>query len=219
MIREQVRARIREIGIIPSIRVSSAEAALMAADAVTASGIPILEVPLTVPGAVEVIAALVRSDADLLVGAGSVWDMESAKRCVDAGAGFLTSTGLDIEVLEYGLGVGVTMLPGALTPSEIMRAWKSGADFVKIFPCEQMGGPGYVAALRLPFPQVPMIASGGVTLQNVGEFIRAGAVAVGVGGHLVPQKAIQMRQPQRIHELARRFVEAVQLARHPPEFK
>ena len=213
MNREEVRARIEAIGIVPAIRVSSAEDALLAAQAVADGGIPIVELTMTVPGAVEVIAALVKAHPDLIVGAGTVWDVETAQCCLDAGAMFLTSTGLELDVVDFAHQRNVVVFPGALTPTEVMRAWKAGADFVKIFPCSQLGGAAYIKALKAPFSQVPLIASGGVNQQNVADFMSAGAVAVGVGGHLIPRKAIELRQPHRIHELASRFVHAVNMAR------
>jgi len=213
MNREQVRARIQEIGIIPAIRVSSPEDALFAAEAVASGGIPIVELTLTVPGAIEVIAHLVRNGPELIVGAGTVWDVDTARRCLDAGAKFLTSTGLDLELVEFAAREKVVVFPGALTPSEVMRAWKAGVDFVKVFPCSQLGGAAYIKTLKAPFPQVPLIASGGVNQQNVADFFLAGATAVGIGAHLVPKKAIELRQPRRIHELAVRLMTLVQGAR------
>jgi 2-dehydro-3-deoxyphosphogluconate aldolase/(4S)-4-hydroxy-2-oxoglutarate aldolase len=213
MNREQVRARIQEIGIIPGIRVSSPEDALFAAEAVASGGIPIVELTMTVPGAIEVIAHLVRNGPELIVGAGTVWDTEMARRCLDAGAMFLTSTGLDIQTVEFAARENVVIFPGALTPSEVMMAWKAGADFVKIFPCSQLGGAPYIKALKAPFPQVRLIASGGVNQQNAADFFVAGATAVGVGAHLIPKKAIELRQPHRIHELAVRLVNIVRNAR------
>ena len=213
MIREQVRARIQEIGIIPGIRASSPEDALFAAEAVASGGIPIVEVTMTVPGAIEVISHLVRNGPELIVGAGTVWDTEMARRCLDAGAMFLTSTGLDIQIVEFAARENVVTFPGALTPSEVMMAWKAGADFVKVFPCSQLGGPAYIKALKAPFPQVPLIASGGVNQQNAAAFFLAGASAVGVGAHLIPKKAIELRQPHRIQELAVRLVNIVNSAR------
>jgi 2-dehydro-3-deoxyphosphogluconate aldolase/(4S)-4-hydroxy-2-oxoglutarate aldolase len=213
MNREEVRARIEEIGIIPAIRVSSAEDALFAAEAVASGGIPMVELTMTVPGAIEVISHLVRSGTGLIVGAGTVWDVEMARRCLDAGAKFLTSTGLDLKTVEYAAQENVVIIPGVLTPTEVMMAWKAGVDFVKVFPCSQLGGAPYIKALKAPFPQVPLIASGGVNQQNVADFVLAGATAVGIGAHLIPKKAIELRQPHRIHELAVRFVSTVREAR------
>lgn len=215
MTREEVRARIQEIGVIPAIRVSSAEEAILAAEAVAHGGIPIVEVTMTIPGALDVIDALVKERPEVIVGAGTVWGIEMAAKCLDAGANFLTSTGLDLEVVSLAHERDTVVFPGALTPTEVMLAWNAGADFVKIFPCAPMGGAAYIKALKSPFPQVPLIGSGGVNQQNVAEFILAGAAAVGVGAHLIPRKAIELRQPHRIHELARRFVNAIAEARPP----
>ena len=140
MNREEVRARITEIGIIPGIRVSSPEDALFAAQAVASGGIPIVEITMTVPGAIEVISHLVEKGPDLTVGAGTVWDVDTARRCLDAGATFLTTTGLDLKIVEFAEQQKVVIFPGALTPTEVMMAWKAGVDFVKIFPCSQLGG-------------------------------------------------------------------------------
>jgi 2-dehydro-3-deoxyphosphogluconate aldolase/(4S)-4-hydroxy-2-oxoglutarate aldolase len=213
MNREEVRARIAEVGIVSAIRVSSPEDALFAAQAVASGGIPIVELTMTVPGAIDVIAHLVRNGPELIVGAGTVWDVETARRCLDAGAKFLTTTGLDLQTVEFAEQEKVVIFPGALTPTEVMMAWKAGVDFVKVFPCSQMGGAPYIKALKAPFPQVALIASGGVNQLNVAEFFLAGAAAVGVGAHLVPRKAVELRQPHRIHELAVRLVNTVREAR------
>jgi 2-dehydro-3-deoxyphosphogluconate aldolase/(4S)-4-hydroxy-2-oxoglutarate aldolase len=213
MSREDVRARIAEVGIVSAIRASSPEDALFAAQAVAGGGIPIVELTMTVPGAIEVIAHLVRNAPELIVGAGTVWDVESARRCLDVGAKFLTTTGLDLKTVEFADQEKVVIFPGALTPTEVMMAWKAGVDFVKVFPCSQMGGAAYIKALKAPLPQVPLIASGGVNQLNVAEFFLAGAAAVGVGAHLVPRKAVELRQPHRIHELAVRLVHTVREAR------
>jgi len=213
MTRDQVRSRIQEIGIIPGIRVSSAPDALFAAETISASGIPIVELTMTVPGAIDAIAHLARNSPEIIVGAGTVWDIETARRCLDAGAKFLTSTGLDLSVVEFAVKENVVVFPGALTPSEVMMAWKAGADFVKVFPCSQVGGVSYIRTLKAPFPQVPLIASGGVNQETAADFILAGAVALGIGGDLIPHKAIAMRQPHRIRELARRYLGMVKEAR------
>lgn len=213
MKREEVRARIEEVGIIPAIRVSSAEDALFVAEAVSGGGIPIVELTMTVPGAVDAIAHLARSNPDLIVGAGTVWDTETARRCLDAGANFLTSPGFDPRVVEFAVKQNIVVFPGALTPTEVMMAWLAGSDFVKVFPCSQVGGVTYIRALKKPFPQVRLIASGGVNQQTAADFILAGASALGIGGDLIPHKAIQLRQPHRIHELARRYISMVKGAR------
>jgi 2-dehydro-3-deoxyphosphogluconate aldolase/(4S)-4-hydroxy-2-oxoglutarate aldolase len=213
MKREDVRARIEEIGIIPIVRVASAEEARFAAEAVSSGGIPIVEMAMTVSGASEVISQLARSAPELIVGAGSVLDTEMARRCVDAGAKFLTSEGFDPEVVEFAVKEGVVVLPGALTPTEVITAWKATADFVKVFPCAELGGDIYIRALKSALPEVPLIAAGGVTQLTAGKLILAGAVALGVGRELIPKEAVQQRRPEWIRELARRFLGHVKTAR------
>jgi 2-dehydro-3-deoxyphosphogluconate aldolase / (4S)-4-hydroxy-2-oxoglutarate aldolase len=213
MTKDQIRKRIEEIGIIPAIRVSTAEDALFAAEAVCHSGIPIVEVTMTVPGALDVISELVRSSSELVVGAGTLSGVETASRCLDAGAMFLTSPGLDLEIVEFALKKKVVVFPGAMTPSEIMAAWKAGADFVKVFPCAPLGGPAYIKALKRPFPTVPLIASGGVNQQTAADFIDAGAVAVGIGRDLIQPAAIERREGGWIRELSRRYLQMVGDAR------
>jgi 2-dehydro-3-deoxyphosphogluconate aldolase/(4S)-4-hydroxy-2-oxoglutarate aldolase len=213
MTREQIRARIVEIGIIPAIRVSSADDALFAAEAVSESAIPIVEVTMTVPGAVEVIRQLTSHHPDVLVGAGTLFDADKARRCLDAGASFLTTPGLDMEIVNFALERGVVIFPGALTPTEVSMAWKAGVDFVKVFPCFANGGPAYIQALKGPFAAVPLIASGGVNQMNAMDFIRAGAAALGIGRDLIHQDAIRRRERGWITELARRYTKIVAEAR------
>jgi len=213
MKKEEVQARIEEIGIVPAVRLSSAEDARFATEAVSNGGIPIVEITMTVPGAIQVISELTKYSPDLIVGAGTLFDTETAKRCLDAGARFLTSPGLDLGLVEFAHKQNVVVLAGALTPTEVTMAWKAGSDFVKVFPCSQMGGDTYIKALKRPFPQVRLIAAGGVNQKTAANFILAGASAIGVGGELIPREAIELRQADRIHELARRFVGFVKSAR------
>jgi len=213
MTRNEVKARIEAIGIIPAIRVSSTDDALFAIEAVSSGGIPIVEITMTTPGAAQLISSLVRSHPELIVGAGTVLDVDTARRCLGAGAQFITSTGLDRETMDFVREQDVVVIPGALTPTEVMAAWKAGADFVKIYPCSQAGGPAYIRALAAPFPQVPLIASGGVNQANATEFIAAGAVALGVGRSLIPREAVHERSKDWIRELAHRFVEMVREAK------
>jgi 2-dehydro-3-deoxyphosphogluconate aldolase/(4S)-4-hydroxy-2-oxoglutarate aldolase len=213
MTRQEVRARIEEIGIIPAIRVSTAADALFAAEAVSESAIPIVEVTMTVPGAIDVIAELVRHHPNVLVGAGTIFRVDTARRCLDAGASFLTMPGLDLEIVNFARGRDVVVFPGALTPTEIMAAWDAGSDFVKVFPCFANGGPAYIQALKGPFSEVPLIATGGVNQTNAMEFIRAGAVALGIGRDLIHQDAIRRRERGWITELARRYTKMVAEAR------
>jgi 2-dehydro-3-deoxyphosphogluconate aldolase / (4S)-4-hydroxy-2-oxoglutarate aldolase len=213
MDKEQVRSTINEIGIVPAIRVSSGENARFAAETIAQAGIPIVEITTTTPGAIDVIADLVRNLPQVIVGAGTILDAETARACLKAGAHFLTSPGLDIEIVQFARKENVLMMAGALTPTEVVAAYKAGSDFVKVFPCAQVGGDSYIRALKAPFPQIPLIAAGGVNQQTAGAFILAGASAVGVGGDLIPRSAIELRQPERIRELARRFLGLVRTAR------
>ena len=213
MDRQEVCSRIEQIGIMPSVRVATAELALFGAETVYDAGITVVEITMTVPNAIDVIAQLTQNYPKFVVGAGTVLDVETAKRCLDAGARFITSTGLVPDVLEYTLKNDLVAIPGALTPSEAIAAWKAGGDFVKIYPCAQVGGDQYIRALKVPLPQIPLIASGGVNQLTAANFIFAGASSIGIGSELMPRKALATRQDQWIHELARRFIEAVRNAR------
>jgi 2-dehydro-3-deoxyphosphogluconate aldolase/(4S)-4-hydroxy-2-oxoglutarate aldolase len=213
MTKQEVRARIEEIGIIPAVRVTSAEDALFAAETVFGGGIKVVEMTTTVPGAVDIIAQLKRTTPGLIVGAGTVMDAETARACLDAGADFLTSPGLDIEMVQLADDAKVLIIPGALTPSEITASHKAGADFIKVFPCSLIGGPSYIKALKAPFAQIALIASGGVNQQTAFDFIRAGAAALGIGEELIPPDAVRRRNATWIHELTRRFLGMVKDAR------
>jgi 2-dehydro-3-deoxyphosphogluconate aldolase/(4S)-4-hydroxy-2-oxoglutarate aldolase len=213
MTKAEVRARIEEIGIVPGIRVSTQERAQFAAEAIHRSGIPIAEITMTVPGALEIIAYLARTYPEMIVGAGTVLSAQAARDCRDAGARFLTSTGLVPEVVDFARGHNLVVFPGALTPTEVIAAWRTGADFVKIFPCGPLGGPSYIRALKQPFPQIPLIAAGGVNQQTAAEFILAGASAVGIGAELFNPEGLPVMQEGQIRELARRFLRMVKAAR------
>jgi 2-dehydro-3-deoxyphosphogluconate aldolase / (4S)-4-hydroxy-2-oxoglutarate aldolase len=213
MDRQEVRARIEQIGIIPAVRATSAEGARYAGETICQAGIPIAEITMTVPGAVDVISHLAKKLPSAIIGAGTIMDAETAQKCLDAGARFLTSPTFEREVVEFALKHDVVVFPGALTPSEVYRAWKAGSDFVKVFPCAQVGGEPYIRALKAPFPQIRLIASGGVNQQTIINFFLSGATAVGIGGELMPKEAIQLHQDERIHELARRFLAYVHSAR------
>lgn len=212
--KEDLRKRITEVGVVPVVRASNSAQALLAAEAVCAGGIPIVEITMTVPGAIEVIAQLVRTVSDtVLVGAGTVLDADTARKCISAGAKFIVSPGFDRETADLVWREGRLMMAGALTPTEIMAAWKAGADFVKIFPCGSIGGPKYIRALRGPFPQIPFIPTGGVNLETADDFIRAGVAALGVGGELVQADALKSGDAAAIAQNARKFVEVVKRAR------
>lgn len=216
MDKHKVRERIAAIGVVPVVRAASAREARMAADAVCEGGIPIVEITMTVPGAVGVIRELTRGGrSDMLVGAGTVLNAEAAQLCIDSGARFLVSPGLNLQTVELAKREGILMIAGALTPTEIMTAWEAGSDFVKVFPCGQVGGAKYIKALRGPFPQIPLIPTGGVNLDSAGAFILAGAAALGVGGELVEGGALRDRHPEIIVENARKFLAIVRRARQP----
>lgn len=209
MKKEEVHARIEEIGIIPAVRVSSAEDARFAAESVSRGGIPIVEITMTVPGALEVISDLVRNTPGMIVGAGSITEIETARRCLDAGAQFLTSDGLVLKVVEFAVKEHIVVFPGVLTPTEVIAAWGAGSDFVKVVPCAAVGGDIYLRSLKAQLPHVPLIAAGGVNQLTALNFILSGATALGVGRELIPREAIRMRQSDRIVELARRFLSFV----------
>ena len=206
--------RIREVGILPVVRAASADEALAAVEAIRAGGIAILEITLTVPGAIKIIADLTRRLGDqALIGAGTVLDADSARACVDAGAQFVVSPSLDIATIETCNALDVPVFPGALTPTEVVTAWKAGADAVKIFPANSVGGATYLKSLKAPLPQIELIPTGGVSLKNVAEFIAAGALAVGVGADLVDLAAIRKGDAAAVTEKARQYVAAVAGAR------
>jgi 2-dehydro-3-deoxyphosphogluconate aldolase / (4S)-4-hydroxy-2-oxoglutarate aldolase len=210
-----VRKRIEEVGIVPVIRANSPDEARFAAEAIQHAGISIVEITMTVPGALDVISDLVRTSPELLVGAGTVLNPESARRCLHAGAQFLVSPGLKLKTVEFAVKKNVLMMAGALTPTEIMAASEAGADFVKIFPCANVGGASYIRALKGPFPDIPLVPTGGVNLENAAEFLRAGAAALGVGGELILKDALKSRDKHKLREIAAKFVAIVKAAREP----
>lgn len=214
MTREEVVQKIREIGVVPVVRAKSAKQAQQAAEAICTGGIPIVEVTMTVPGAVELIAQLAKSAGkEIVIGAGTVLNAETAQRCVDAGAEFVVSPGFDLETVRFVKQQGKLMIAGALTPTEVISAWQAGSDFVKIFPCGSMGGAKYLKALKGPLPQVPMIPTGGVNLETAADMIRAGAEAIGIGGELVSASALASGNMKPITDAAKKFVEIVRQAR------
>jgi 2-dehydro-3-deoxyphosphogluconate aldolase/(4S)-4-hydroxy-2-oxoglutarate aldolase len=208
-----VRALIEQIGIVPVIRASSAEEARFAADCVSKGGVPIVEITMTVPGAVDLIRELVKAMPEMLVGAGTVLDEATARKCADAGAQFLVTPGFDAPTVAAARERDLLMIAGAMTPSEIMAASKSGADLVKVFPCGSLGGPEYIRALRGPFPLVSFVPTGGVNLETAAAYIRAGAAALGVGGEMIAKEALKARDAGVISKLAGLFVDLVRNAR------
>lgn len=207
-----VRQRIHDVGIIPAIRTDSADAARFVVDTLGAAGISVAEITMTIPHALDVIEQLARATGDMVIGAGTVLDAATARRCLDAGAHFITSPGLDVDVIAAVDGRGVTM-PGALTPTEVTRASLRGVDFVKIFPIASMGGAAYLRALVGPFPHVRFVAAGGIDQREATALIGAGAAAIGVGHELIPRRAVDERRAEWISELARRFTGLIREAR------
>jgi 2-dehydro-3-deoxyphosphogluconate aldolase/(4S)-4-hydroxy-2-oxoglutarate aldolase len=209
MTKQEVRAWIEETGIIAAVRERSKENALFAAEAVVQAGIPVVEIALTVPQATMIISQLAKSVPGIVVGAGSVTKPEAARQCLDAGAQFITSDGFHSAVVEFAAKHNVVVIPGTLTPTEVISAWETNADFVKVVPCSQLGGPTYIGSLHAMFPEIPLIASGGVDQLTASKLIIAGAIALGIGRELIPREAVQLRQSARIGELARRFLDFV----------
>jgi len=210
---EQVCSRIQEVGIVPAIRVASLDDAFFAAETVINSGIPIVEVTMTVPGALDVVSSLRKRHPEAVIGAGTLLTAGQVHACVEAGAMFVTSPGFDPGIVSATKKENVAAIPGSLTPSEVMASLAVGADMVKIFPCARVGGPAYIKSLRAPFPHVPLIASGGVNQLTAVQFIEAGATALGIREDLIPHAAIVSRKADWIHELVRRFLGMVQKAR------
>lgn len=200
---------LQETGLVPVLRAESVEKALALAEAVAAGGVNVLEVTMTVPGAVQVIERLVRDRPDILVGAGTVLDAETARTCILAGAQFVVSPALNTKTIAMCHRYSVAVLPGALTPTEIVTSWEAGADVVKVFPAGAMGGAKYLVSLKGPLPQIKMIPTGGVSLGTAKEFLEAGAFALGVGSDLVNAKAMAEGKPELVTETARKYMAIV----------
>ena len=214
MTKAYVIQTIRDIGIIPVVRAQSADEAMKAIDAIREGGISILEITMTVPGAIGVIEQVcARYGSEAVVGAGTVLDGETARACILAGARFVVSPSLNLETIEVCRRYGIAVMPGALTPTEVVQAWTAGADFVKVFPAGAVGGASYIKSLKAPLPQIELVPTGGVSLKTAADFIKAGASALGVGADLVDVKAIREGQASVITERAREFVRIVQEAR------
>jgi 2-dehydro-3-deoxyphosphogluconate aldolase / (4S)-4-hydroxy-2-oxoglutarate aldolase len=212
--RSSAIAVLREVGIVPVIRAESGEAALAVVEALADAGLAVAEITMTVPGAIGVIGSVAKRFGDrVLVGAGTVTDIGTVIRAVDAGAAFVVSPCLVPEVIDAARRADVAVIPGALTPTEIFEAFRRGGDMVKIFPVQNVGGAAYLRALRGPFPNIPFVPTGGVTLDNVGEMFDAGAAAIGVGGEMISRDALARRDYASIGALAAKFLAAVRSAR------
>lgn len=210
----EVLRRIVETGIIPVVRASSLSEAMTIVDALIEGGINVLEITMTVPGALMLIEQIVmRCERKIVVGAGTVLDAETARVCMLAGAQFVVSPALSIHLIEACRRYSTTVISGALTPTEIITAWQAGADAVKIFPCDALGGASYLKALKAPLPSIEMIPTGGISLANAADFITAGAMAIGVGGELIDVQAVRDNRVQVVTEKARKFLEIVRSTR------
>ncbi len=210
MVKAEVLNTLRKIGLVPVLRAESEEQALALATAVAAGGVTVMEVTMTVPGAIRVMRRLAEQRPDLLIGAGTVLDAETARMCILEGAQFVVSPALKIATIEMCHRYGVPVIPGALTPTEILTAWEAGADVVKVFPASSMGGAKYLKSIKAPLPQIELIPTGGVSLATAAEFLEAGALALGVGADLVNPKAIAEGHPETITENARKYLAIVQ---------
>ena len=214
MNKTEVLQRIRATGLIPVVRAESADLAMRAVEAIKAGGVDVLEVTMTVPGAIDVIAKLAATfGAEVVIGAGTVLDPDTANKCVQAGAQFIVSPALNEETISFCRRNDVAVFPGALTPTEVVRAWNAGADAVKVFPAGAVGGASYLKALKAPLPQIELVPTGGVSLKTAADFIKAGAMALGVGADLVDTKALREDRDEVIAERAREFLEIVREAR------
>jgi len=209
MQKAEVLKSLREIGLVPVLRAESDTQALALANAIAAGGVTVLEVTMTVPGAIEVMRRLAQERPDILIGAGTVLDPETARMCILEGAKFVVSPALNLGTIEMCHRYSIAVLPGALTPTEIVTAWEAGADVVKVFPASSLGGAKYLKSVKAPLPQVELIPTGGVSLATAAEFLEAGAFALGVGADLVNPKAIVEGHPETITENAAKYLAIV----------
>ncbi len=214
MNRTEIAKRIEITGVVPIIRAPSPEVAAVATRAVLAAGIDVVEITMTVPGAIELLRRLrAEIGQDVLLGAGTVLDAQTARACVAAGAEFIVAPGLDLETIRATQALDKPCMPGALTPTEVIAAWKAGADMVKIFPCSALGGASYLRALRAPLPQVKLFPTGGVDVKTAAGFIEAGAAALGVGAAVVDLKSLAKDGPEAITERCKQLLNVVRQAR------
>ncbi|HTV08772.1 MAG TPA: bifunctional 4-hydroxy-2-oxoglutarate aldolase/2-dehydro-3-deoxy-phosphogluconate aldolase [Candidatus Aquilonibacter sp.] len=209
MRKEGIVAKLREIGLVPVLRAESEKQALGIASAIADGGVTVLEITMTVPGAIRVMARLTKERPDILIGAGTVLDAETARMCMLEGAQFVVSPALNLKTIEMCHRYSIPVLPGALTPTEVVTAWQAGADVIKVFPASALGGAKYLKSLKAPLPQVEMIPTGGVSLATAKEFLEAGSFALGVGADLVDTKAMAERHPEKITQSAKKYLEIV----------
>jgi 2-dehydro-3-deoxyphosphogluconate aldolase/(4S)-4-hydroxy-2-oxoglutarate aldolase len=209
VLKQEVLARIQRTGIVPVVRALSTEEALAIVEAISAGGIDVIEVTMTVPGAIDIIRQLTRTRADLLIGAGTVLDPETARGCMLEGAQFIVTPATNIATIEICQKHAIPIFPGALTPTEIVNAWQAGGDAIKVFPISAMGGAPYLRSLKAPLPQVELIPTGGISVATATDFLRNGAFALGVGADLCDRAAIAEGKPERITQTARQYLESV----------
>jgi 2-dehydro-3-deoxyphosphogluconate aldolase/(4S)-4-hydroxy-2-oxoglutarate aldolase len=214
MKKDVILRSILDIGVVPVVRTSSAESAILAIEAVYRGGIRAAEITMTVPGAVKALEKLADAFGDKLVlGAGTVLDPETARICMLAGAQFFVTPALNLKTIEMAKRYSKVIMPGALTPTEVVTAWEAGADFVKVFPCGALGGAKYIKALKAPLPHIEMVPTGGVSLETTADFLKAGAAAVAVGAELIDAKTISEGRYEVFEERARQFLAEVAKAR------
>ena len=207
MTSQEILAFITGIGIVPIVRVASADSAVQAVEAIYRGGVRAAEITMTVPGAIRALEQVADRLGDrMMLGAGTVLDPETARACMMAGAEFIVSPSLNVRTIEICRRYSVPVIPGALTPTEVVTAWEAGADVVKVFPCSALGGAKYLKALKAPLPQIELIPTGGVSLATAAEFLAAGAFALGVGGDLVNPQAIADGKPELITQTAREYM-------------
>jgi 2-dehydro-3-deoxyphosphogluconate aldolase/(4S)-4-hydroxy-2-oxoglutarate aldolase len=214
MTKQQILSAIIEIGVVPVVRTATAEQAIQAIDAIYEGGIRAAEITMTVPGAVQALEKVAaKFGGKIVLGAGTVLDPETCRACFLSGAQFIVTPSLRLSVIEMARRYSKAIMPGALTPTEVLTAWEHGADVVKVFPANAVGGPKYIKALKGPFPQIEMIPTGGVNLETAGDFLKAGACAVAVGGELVDAKTLKEGRYEVITERARQYLEIVRQTR------
>lgn len=213
MEKPQVLETIKREKLVPVIRANDTDEARKAIEILSECGIKVFEITMTVPNAVELIAELNEKNSEILLGAGTVLDCGQAEKCVKAGARFIVSPAFDAETIRFCVENEIAVMPGCLTPTEVLTAWNAGADAVKVFPCDAMGGAKYLKTLKTLFPQIEMMPTGGVSLETIADFFAAGAIAVGVGADLVDLKALKEGNVNLITEKARRYIEIVKEAR------
>lgn len=214
MTKQDVLRKVAEVGLVPVVRASSADEAMKVIDAIREGGVPVLEITMTVPGAIGVMEQVARRfGTEIVLGAGTVLDPETARACILAGAQFVVSPALNLGTIEICRRYSIAVVPGVLTPTEVVTAWSAGADVVKVFPCGALGGASYIKSLKAPLPHIEMIPTGGVSVKTAADFIKAGSLALGVGADLVDTKAIREGNGRLVTEKAREYVRLVQEAR------